>query len=183
MAAGEATSSTTGRVDLLRLRPPGPDDEAAFAAAHTAMAAEGFSFGLFYEPGTAWPDYLTTLDAGRRGVDLPPGRVWSTFLVADVDGVLVGRSSIRFRLNDFLAREGGHIGYGVLAEHRRRGYATEMLRQSLVIARAGGVERALVTCDDDNVASAVIIERCGGVLESVVEPRDGGTPLRRYWIA
>jgi predicted acetyltransferase len=75
----------------------------------------------------------------------------------------------------------GHIGYGVLAEHRRRGYATEMLRQSLVVARAVGVDRVLVTCDHDNVGSATVIERCGGVLHSVIDCEDG-VPKRRYWI-
>jgi predicted acetyltransferase len=34
----------------------------------------------------------------------------------------------------------------------------------------------LVTCDDDNVASARVIERNGGVLEDV---RNG---KRRYWV-
>jgi len=32
-----------------------------------------------------------------------------------------------------------------LAQHRRRGYATEILRQSLIIARAAGVGRVAVT--------------------------------------
>jgi predicted acetyltransferase len=57
-------------------------------------------------------------------------------LVADVAGEIVGRTSIRHQLNDFLEREGRHIGYGVLPGHRRRGYATEIPRQSLVITRA-----------------------------------------------
>jgi predicted acetyltransferase len=98
-----------------------------------------------------------------------------------VGGQIVGRTSIRHELNEFLARFGGHIGYGVLDAHRRRGHATEILRQSLVIARARGVDRVLVTCDDDNVGSATVIERCGGVFESVVEGLDG-IPIRRYWI-
>lgn len=46
---------------------------------------------------------------------------------------------------------------------------------------AAGVERVLVTCDDDNTASARTIEACGGVLENI-EPIDGAQPKRRYWI-
>jgi predicted acetyltransferase len=165
----------------LRLRPPLPADEAAFLAAHEAMACEDFAFGLGFEPGQPWQDYLARLERQRCGIDLPPGLVPATFLVADVDGHLVGRSSIRHELNDFLRREGGHIGYGVLPEHRRRGYATEILRQSLVVARALGVDRVLVTCDHDNIGSATVIERCGGVLHSVIDVEDG-SPKRRYWI-
>lgn len=130
----------------------------------------------------AWSIYLGRLDAARKGIDLPVGFVASTFLVADVDNEIVGRTSIRHELNEFLAREGGHIGYCVLAEHRRRGYATEILRQSLAIARAVGVERVLLTCDDDNVGSATVIESCGGVLESLTEAGETGRPMRRYWI-
>ena len=56
-----------------------------------------------------------------------------------------------------------------------------MLDQALVIARAEGVARVLVTCDDDNIASATIIERAGGVLQDVRLAPDG-THKRRYWI-
>jgi predicted acetyltransferase len=166
----------------LRLRPLRLEDEAAFVAAHEAMAAEDFAFGLSYEAGMAWADYVDVLAAQRCGVVPDSGLVPATFLAADVGGRLVGRTSIRHELNDFLAREGGHIGYGVLPGHRRRGYATAILRQSLVIARSVGVERVLLVCDDDNVGSITVIERCGGLLESVVPRADGGPAYRRYWI-
>ncbi len=158
----------------LRLRPPVLEDEREFRRAHAVLAKEGFVFGLGLS-GLAWPYYLHRLAEIEAG-QCPYGRVPATFLLAEVDGVIVGRTSIRHRLDAQLAVLGGHIGYCVLPEHRRRGHATEILRQSLGVARRHGVDRALLTCDEANVASQRVIEACGGVLEST----DGRT--RRYWI-
>jgi len=90
--------------------------------------------------------------------------------------------SIRHELNEHLRDEGGHIGYAVLAPFRRRGYATEMLRQSLIIARSLGIDRVLITCDDDNAGSMKVIESCGGRLDSLRPARPPHPALRRYWI-
>ncbi len=173
--------STADIAPGLRLRPLRPADEGPFRAAHEQLAAE-YPFGLGYTPGMPWRAYLRALAGQRAGLNLPQDHVPSTFLVADVAGEIVGRVSIRHQLNGKLRQEGGHIGYCVLRQHRRRGYATEMLRQSLIIARAEGVERVLVTCDDDNFGSAAVIEACGGELDTVALLPGRTVPIRRYWI-
>lgn len=128
--------------------------------------------------------YLEVLEEQERGVGLPtPKHVPTSFLFAFVGDRLVGRASIRHRLNEHLLRMGGHVGYAVVPEFRRRGYATEILRLALEIARErSGSNRLLVTCDDDNVGSIRTIEKNGGVLENVIEGPDLKKPLRRYWI-
>lgn len=166
----------------LLLRPVRVEDESAMTAGQAAMAADDFVFALLYDDGQPFPSYVEMLDRHRRGLDLPEGLVPATFLVAEVDGEVVGRTSIRHELNDFLRREGGHIGYGVLPAYRRRGFATEILRQSLVVARAAGVDRVLVTCDDDNTGSISVIEANGGRLDPDLPLVPGSPPKRRYWI-
>lgn len=159
------------------------DDERAALVAHEAMQGDDFALLLSFDPEQSWVEYLAVLERERLGEDLAPGRVPALFLLAVVDDLIVGRASIRLALTDKLMLEGGHIGYGVMPAFRRRGYATEILRQSLEIARRYGIARALVTCGETNRGSAVVIERCGGVLENVIEaPGGNGRLVRRYWI-
>jgi len=164
----------------LRLRPPRLTDETDVVAASSELAADDFPFA-FRAAGQPFEAFVRMVDDHRHGRNLDPAWVESSWLLAVVGDEVVGRSSIRFVLNDSLRREGGHIGYAVRPMHRRRGYATEILRQSVIIARASGVDDVLVTCDDSNVGSATVIERCGGVLADVIAGTDG-VPIRRYWI-
>jgi len=111
---------------------------------------------------------------------LPEDRVHCTHLWitdgAGADEEFVGFLALRHSLTAWLLEEGGHIGYSVRPSRRREGHATRAL--ALAVRRAGelGIERALVTCDDDNEASRRTIERCGGEYE---DTRNG---KRRYWI-
>ncbi len=166
----------------LRLRPLTTADEAEARSAHVELANDGFTFLLDWTPEAPWPRYLAALRDRRRGFALPADRVPASFLVADAGGVLVGRTSIRHALNDHLTAVGGHIGYGVRPAYRRRGVGTEILRQSLIVARAEGVDPVLVVCEEENLVSASVIERLGGVFEDV-RLDAAGTRMRRYWLA
>lgn len=128
--------------------------------------------------------YLDVLAEQEQGINLPsPQHVPSTFLFAFIDRRIVGRASIRHRLNEYLERKGGHIGYAVVPEFRRRGFATAILRLALDVAgEKCGTNRFLLTCDDDNIGSIRTIEKNGGILEDVLVGPDLAKPLRRYWI-
>lgn len=129
---------------------------------------------------------LVAKAARDRDLSVPPGegRVHQTlFWITDDDGDVVGFLGLRHALTTFLENVGGHIGYSVRPAARRRGHASAALRLALGEAAALGIDTALVTCDDDNVASARTIESTGGVLRDVVD----GTPwgygrVRRYGI-
>jgi predicted acetyltransferase len=98
----------------------------------------------------------------------------TTYWWTDGDAYL-GRINLRHRLNEHLSEVGGHIGYDVRPSARRRGHATAMLAAALPRAGALGIEKALITCDADNTASRMVIERNGGVLE------DRRGDKLRYW--
>ena len=169
-------------MDLV-LRAPGLSEEAEFFRAHRATSPSVRHFLHGYEEGMSFRRYLEVLAEMERGENLPANHVPSTFLFAFAGTRIVGRAAIRHSLNPYLERFGGHIGYVVVPEYRRQGYATAILRQSLQIARQKlGLKRVLVTCDDDNVGSIKAIEKNGGVLESIVTGPDRDTPKRRYWI-
>jgi predicted acetyltransferase len=135
----------------------------------------------------AGPDGIAELVAQLRrqsdGCDLPPDQVpQTTYFLRRPDGILVGTSRLRHRLNPGLEIEGGHIGYDIRPSERRRGYGTRILALTLEKARERGLARVLVTCDDDNVGSARVIERNGGRLQDRVISPHSGKPIRRYRI-
>ena len=106
----------------------------------------------------------------------------TTFLVVRVvDNQLVGMINIRHRLNDFLLKSGGHIGYNVRPTARRKGYATAMLKLALIHCRQVlKLGKVLITCDKENVGSAKTILANGGRLEN--ELSEAGRIMSRYWI-
>jgi predicted acetyltransferase len=129
--------------------------------------------------------FSTWLERLRRESDtsVPPddGKVHATYWWIVERDTYLGAITLRHDLNDFLREVGGHVGFGLRPSARRRGLARWALGDVLQRARSLGLERVLVTCDDDNVASARTVEGNGGRLEDVRET-GGGPRKRRYWI-
>ena len=129
-------------------------------------------------------ELVETFARQSRGEGLEEGWVAGTTLFLVHDGRMLGVANVRHRLTESLLRFGGHVGFSVRPSERNRGHATRLLEKVKEYARVNlGIDRLLVTCDPENVASARVIEKCGGVLEdeSFYEPSEH--LVRRYWIS
>lgn len=115
---------------------------------------------------------------------LPEDKVLATqfLFVRERDNRLLGMLQVRHYFNDYLSKFGGHIGHSVRPSERRKGYGKEMLKQALPYCKELGLDRVLITCFEDNIASEKTMIANGGVYESTVYEPDEKVSLKRYWI-
>ena len=127
-------------------------------------------------------EFLAHLDTQENDPPrlMVPGTMF--FLVEGEE--ILGVCEIRHFLNSGLLKYGGHMGYGVAPKHRGNGYAAEMVKMAMPFMKQVGIDRCLITCVQENIASAKTIENVGGVLENEVEIIRNGLPKigQRYWI-
>lgn len=130
-------------------------------------------------------DIFEKYDHYRNERNLKPNRVGCHcfWLVDDEFDYFIGEITIRHRLTDALTKYGGHIGYGIRFSEWNKGYGTHMLEMALKEAKKIGLTKVLITCDDDNIGSAKVMENNGFVLQDKIENYvDGNTLItRRYW--
>jgi predicted acetyltransferase len=125
----------------------------------------------------AFAEYVRGLIGQRfEETPRPAGRVPGTTLWWIDGSEFLGRLAIRHRLTPALERRGGHIGYDVRPSARRKGHATAMLNAALPRARELGIQRALITCDTDNVGSRKVVVKNGG---EFIDEIDG---IYRFWV-
>ena len=130
-------------------------------------------------------DWLAFNEAFSKKETAPAGWGPTTqyVYVREADGCIVGMLQVRWEMNDFLRRFGGHIGYSVRPDERRKGYASAMLADALEVARAHGMTRVMISCLEENEASRRTILRNGGVYESTVFEPEEKAYLERYWVS
>jgi predicted acetyltransferase len=170
---------------ILRLVQPSVE----FMRSHETFLEEFFRLDeevvpwIVAEPYDDFADYVAMLHDASRGIGIPSNFVpHSTYWLIDDRGEIVAISNLRHRLNDELLGFGGHIGYGVRPTARQNGFGNEVLRQTLLEARARGIDRARLTCARDNIASARTIVRNGGQLDEEEFMLEHNEVISRYWI-
>lgn len=128
-----------------------------------------------------FPYFVRTCIKHSAGIGLGKGvSPYTRYFMVDETGTVYAQGDVRHeatRHNTFVA---GQLGYGVPPSKRQCGYGTKMC--ALLIEKAGemGFKSIIITCRDDNAASARIIERNGGKLIETVHLRDENTDMRRY---
>ena len=121
------------------------------------------------------PEWVEFTENTKKKESLTPGFVTAhTFFALD-NNKIVGIINARHDLNDYLLNFGGHIGYSVRKSERRKGYAKAMLSYTVDFLFSLGLEKILITCDKNNIASKRTIESCGGILENEVATEDRTT--------
>lgn len=146
-----------------------------------ADTTTGFTGFSFTREGLEDREEFRRLVRTRRAEELPEtlrprGRVPCTFLWLVEGDEYLGSVALRHELNDFLLREGGHIGYSIRPSARRQGHGRTALRQTLELAGEMGLDAVLLCCAEDNTPSRAIIEEAGGQYE------DSRAGQRRYWV-
>lgn len=81
-----------------------------------------------------------------------------------------------------MEEKGGHIGYSVHANERGRGYATHMLSCVVDKAKEMGLNRLLVICEKDNLASIKVAQKNGGIKGGEIVSSIINKPIVQYWI-
>lgn len=129
-------------------------------------------------------EFVEMLNNEEKGINIGNFVPATTYIGYDAErDIVVGAVNIRHYLNDMLLREGGHIGDGVRPSERRKGYATEMIRQALEICKNElKLNRVLMVCNKSNIGSAKSIIKNGGILENEFFSEEENEIIQRYWI-
>lgn len=159
----------------MRLVKPSLKYKQSFARALKEFEKEGRNEG---EPDDI-EGYIKQAKQYEKG-DLPKGKVRESKLWLVDKDQFIGRIGIRHTLNGKLKKFGGNIGYAIRPSKRKKGYGYKALELALKKAQKIGLEKVMITCNDDNIASQKIIEKHGGKLKS--KRTHEGTLIRHYWI-
>ena len=126
-----------------------------------------------------WPDsdLPQVLESYARLLDSYPDKIgWGVWLFCR-EGLVIGDGGFHGPPKSGRAQ----LGYSIVPEHRKRGYATEAVLALCDWAVKHGATSLEAFCAPENQASARVLERCG-FREMPMPPRADGQHPDRKWV-
>lgn len=130
----------------------------------------------------AFDDTLKRLKNRRVGKNIESKDVPATIFWIVSNNEIVGTIDLRHKLNKDYFERLGHIAYYIKSEERNKGYATKALSLALKKYYNMHIDRILIACFSDNIASSKVIEKNGGILECKYFDKLTNKYISRYWI-
>ena len=131
-----------------------------------------------------YEDWLKKLNEDIDVANTKEGRVpgLTYFCIRESDNKIIGMLNVRLSLNDFLYREGGHIGYSIRPTERRKGYSNQILKKAILILDRLNIKDIRISCRKNDLASIKIISKNNGELESEFYSETYDEEIRMYVI-
>ena len=169
----------------MKLVTPSSELESEFALFYDDFLEHDIENSEHYMSGISeFPSYIQRLSDDVNGINLREGYVpCSHFWLVNREQKILGAIRIRHNLDsDFLLLEAGHIGYDIAPSSRNQGYGKIMLKLALEKVKELNISNALITADEDNIASRKVIEANGGEFDNIVVGKVFPWPIARYWV-
>lgn len=170
----------------LYLKKPSLDDGEALAEYNRTFQLLRPQFRPLATPNTL-PNYLERLSQLEQGIGNHGVATYTFWIIKNTQIIGTGTIRINPEKNQEIARYHGHIGYNIHPRVRGRGYGTSCCHLLLKECQALGLTNVMICCDEQNIASARVIEHNYGQLKEVVVLNQGddvpwgrGSLIRRY---
>ena len=102
------------------------------------------------------------------------------FCLDTTRNIFIGAVVIRLELNSDLLERGGHISNGIRPSERNKGYGNKLVSLAVKKCEQHGINKILMVCDKNNIASSKTIINNNGILEN--ELKHDNITIQRYWI-
>ena len=129
-------------------------------------------------------DYFTLTENERLGINLKPNYVSHTVFWLICDDEYVGTFDLRHSITPYLKQTGGHIAYQIRPSKQQKGFAYNGLQLCLKEAFKMGLNKVLLTCIEENIASYTLLKkaiRTFGGIEDFPSQKDG-IINKRVWL-
>lgn len=159
-------------MDLILIRPTRELKEQAleYRQEHFDYNEKIINGSELFDQIPSYEEWLTAVTNNSRPETVSDDWVLTdTFFAVDQQKKrIVGMIDFRHELNDFLANF-GNCGYSVRPSERKKGYATEMLRQLKQVAYEAGLKELHLSVERSNIPSIHTIIKNGGKVERSFE--------------